>query len=354
MKRKLVAGIMVTAITSSLLAGCGTSSTATSGAATEATSVAAASAETSSVESTASDETNAETTSASDAGTYLVGFANNSDTYNYCAKFRTYLKDATEAKGIEIMVTDAGGDTNVQNGQIDDFIVQNANAVSAISNDLDGSVPALNAAKEAGIPYVSFLTSVSGGDDYDGYIYIGSPNTDAGKAQGEYLVDTLPENAKILYFTGEPNDQQYKDRKQGLTDALAARDDIEILNEYNVKNSKDQALSTAEDCVLSYDSFDAIVCQNDDAALGVVSALKSADLLDSVLVLGVDGSDEALQSIKDGDMAMTALQDAKTQADEGANVFEQLREGTDPKDIDDIYVPFQIVTKDNVDDYLAK
>ena len=47
---------------------------------------------------------------------YLVGFANNSDTYDYCAKFRTYLKDATEAQGIEIMVTDAGGDTNVQNG----------------------------------------------------------------------------------------------------------------------------------------------------------------------------------------------------------------------------------------------
>lgn len=198
--------------------------------------------------------------SAMAADSYLVGFANNSDTYNYCAKFRTYLKEATEAEGIDIMVTDAGGDTNVQNGQIDDFIVQNANAVSAISNDLDGSVPALKAAEDAGIPYISFLTTVSGGDDYDGYIYVGSPNVDAGTAQGEYLVDVLPENAKILYFTGEPNDQQYLDRKQGLTDALAARDDIEILDEYNVKNSKDLGMSTAEDCLMSYDDFDAIVC----------------------------------------------------------------------------------------------
>lgn len=30
--------------------------------------------------------------SAMAADSYLVGFANNSDTYNYCAKFRTYLK----------------------------------------------------------------------------------------------------------------------------------------------------------------------------------------------------------------------------------------------------------------------
>ena len=286
------------------------------------------------------------------AGDYLVGFANNSDTYDYCAKFRAYLKDATEAKGIDIMVTDAGGDTNVQNGQIDDFIVQDANVVSAISNDLDGSVPALKAAEDAGIPYISFLTSVKGGDDYPGYIYVGSQNVDAGKAQGEYLVDALPENAKILYFTGEPNDQQYIDRKQGLTDALKARDDIEILDEYNVKNSKDLGMSPADDCIMSYDHFDAIVCQNDDSALGVVQALKTNDMLGDVLVLGIDGSDPALESIKNGEMAMTAFQDAKAQAEAGTDIFAQLRDGTDPKDIEDVYIPFKIVTSDNVDDYL--
>ena len=284
---------------------------------------------------------------------YLVGFANNSDTYDYCAKFRTYLKDATEAQGIEIMVTDAGGDTNVQNGQIDDFIVQNAQVVSAISNDLSGSVPALKAAIEAGIPYISFLTSVEGGDDYPGYIYVGSPNVEAGKAQGEYLVEVLPEDAKILYFTGEPNDQQYIDRKQGLTDALAARDDIEILDEYNVKNGKDLGMSTAEDCIMSYDHFDAIVCQNDDSALGVVQALKTNDMLDEVLVLGIDGSDPALESIKNGEMAMTALQDAKGQAQAGAEIFAALRDGTDPAEIEDVFIPFQIVTSENVDEYLA-
>ena len=285
--------------------------------------------------------------------TFLVGFANNSDTYNYCAKFRTYLKDATEAEGIEIMVTDAGGDTLVQNDQINDFIVNEAQVVSAISNDLDGSVPALNAAIEAGIPYISFLTSVSGGNDYDGYIYVGSPNVDAGTAQGEYLVEALPENAKILYFTGEPNDQQYIDRKQGLNDALAAREDIEILDEYNVQNSKDLGMSTAEDCLLSYDQIDAIVCQNDDAALGVVQALKTNDALGDILVLGIDGSDDALASIKAGELSMTALQDAKGQAEAGAEIFAQIRDGVDPASIEDVYIPFQIVTADNVDDYLG-
>ena len=286
--------------------------------------------------------------------TMAVGCGTADDTYNYCAKFRSYLKDATEAKGISITVTDAGGDTNVQNGQIDDFIVQNANVVSAISNDLDGSIPALEAAKDAGLPYVSFLTSVSGGDDYDGYIYVGSPNEDAGKAQGEYLCDAFPDGASILYFTGAPNDQQYVDRKKGLEEALKKNPNIKILDEYNVENSKDLGMSTAEDSLLSYDKIDAIVCQNDDGALGVVEALKSAGKLDSIQVLGIDGSDDALQSIQDGEMTMTALQDAKAQAEAGADIFEKLKKGTDPADIEDVNIPFKIVTKDNVADYLSK
>ncbi len=297
-------------------------------------------------------EETADPATGTDGAEFLVGFANNSDTYNYCAKFRTYLKEATEAKGITIMVTDAGGDTNVQNGQIDDFIVQNADVISAISNDLDGSVPALEAAKNAGVPYISFLTSVKGCEDYDKYIYVGSPNYEAGKAQGEYLCTVLPNDAQILYFTGEPNDQQYIDRKQGLVEALEKRADIEILGEYNVMNSKDQGMSNAEDCLMSYDKFDAIVCQNDDAALGVVEALKSAGRLSEILVLGVDGSDEALTSIKNGEMAMTALQDAKAQAEAGADIFEQLRSGVDPAEIEDVFVPFKIVSADNVDEYL--
>ena len=344
MKRKVLKSLLPVVLAAMCLTGCGASGGDT---AAEESQAPAADGEAS------AEQTDSAATDEAAAGeAYLVGFANNSDTYNYCAKFRSYLKEETEAKGIQIMVTDAAGDTNVQNGQIDDFILQNVNVASAISNDSDGSVPALEAAKTAGIPYISFLVAVTGGDDYDGYIYVGSPNTDAGRAQGEYLCEVLPENAKILYFTGEPVDQQYADRKQGLTDALKARSDIEIMDEYNVKNAKDQGMRTTEDCLMSYETIDAIVCQNDDAALGVVEALKSAGRLDGILVLGVDGSDDALAAIKSGEMAMTALQDARAQAQAGADIFEQIKNGTNPADIEDVYVPFKIVTADNVDEYL--
>lgn len=282
---------------------------------------------------------------------FTVGFANNNDVYDYCAKFRDYLVQETEALGMKILVTDAKGDTNVQNGHVDDFIIQEAKVVSAISNDLDGSVVALEAAKEAGIPYISFLTTVNGAQEYDKFIYIGSQNYDAGKLQGEYLLEALPENAKIIYITGQPNDQQYIDRKAGLMDVLDGRDDIEILAEYNSENRKDLGLSITEDCLQAYESFDAIVCQNDDAALGAVEALKSAGRLEGVIIVGLDGSESALLSIEAGELTVSILQDAQAQAKAGAEVFKKIADGVDPATIEDIFVPFKIITIDNVADF---
>ena len=285
---------------------------------------------------------------------FVVGFANNNDVYDYCAKFRDYLKAECEAQGMEVIVTDAGGDTNVQNGQIDDMIVQDCKIISAISNDMDGSVPALEAARAAGLPYVSFLTTIRNADSYDKFIYIGSQNYDAGAMQGEYLVAALPENAKIIYFTGAPNDQQYIDRKAGLMDKLATRADVTVLAEYNVENKKDLGMSTTEDCLQAFEHFDAIVCQNDDSALGVVEALKSAGKLEGVITVGLDGSAAALESVAAGELTMSVLQDAKAQAKAGADVFAQIRDGVDPATIADVFVPFTAITKDNVADYMGK
>ncbi len=293
-------------------------------------------------------------TSAFAEDAFLVGFANNNDVYDYCAKFRDYLKAECEALGMEVIVTDAGGDTNVQNGQIDDMIVQDCKVISAISNDLDGSVPALEAARAADLPYVSFLTTVRNADDYDKFIYIGSQNYDAGVMQGTYLAEALPENAKIIYFTGAPNDQQYIDRKAGLMDTLAARTDVTILAEYNVENKKDLGMSTTEDCLQAFESFDAIVCQNDDSALGVVEALKAAGRMDGIITVGLDGSAAALESIAAGELTMSVLQDAHAQAKAGAEVFAQIRDGVDPATIEDVYVPFAVITMDNVSEYVSQ
>lgn len=345
MKRKL-ALVMVAAMSMMLLA-CGQTANSAQGA-DAGSDIAAEQAEDNGA---ANDASAAAAAGGSETVAFVAGFANNNDVYDYCAKFRDFLVEESEALGINVIVTDAAGDTNVQNGHIDDMVVKGVQVLSAISNDLDGSIPALESARAAGLPYISFLTTIRDADNYPGFIYIGSQNIDAGKMQGQYLAENLPENAKVIYFTGQPNDNQYTDRKEGLMSELAGRSDIEFLAEYNVDNKKDLGMSTTEDCLQAYDHFDAIICQNDDAALGAVEALKSANRLEGVTVIGLDGSDAALESIAAGELSMSVLQDARAQAKAGADVFAQIRDGADPATIEDIYVPFAIITKDNVTEY---
>lgn len=284
---------------------------------------------------------------------YVVGFSNVDDIYDYCAKFRDYLVEECKAQGIELIVTNAGGDANVMNGQIEDMIIQEAKTVSTIACNPDGNVPALEAARTAAIPYVAFLNSITSGKDYDKYIYIGSQNYDAGTMQGKYLSETLPQNAKVIFLTGSLSNQENLDRKNGMMDALKGRTDIEFIAEYDVDSKKDLAMSTTEDCMQAFAKFDAIVCQNDDAALGAVEALKAAGRLEGVITVGLDGSDAALSSILSGELSMSVLQNARAQAKAGAQVFAQLRDGADPASIEDIYVPFEIITKENAANFKA-
>ena len=282
---------------------------------------------------------------------FVIGFSNMNDIYPYCIKFRDYLVEFSEAEGMKVLIADAAGDAATQNGQVDNFILQGVDVVTAITIDLDASIPAVNATENAGLPFISYLTNVRDNGGYDGYIYIGSENYEAGLLQGQYLAGVLPENAQILYQTGNPNDSQYSARKQGLLDGLADRADVTIAAEVATMNQKDQGITVMEDWMQVYEKIDCVVAQNDDSILGAIEAMKAAGRLEGVITVGLDGSDDALASIEADELTMSVLQDAKGQAEAAVAIFKQLRDGVDPTTIEDANVPFQTITKDNVGDY---
>jgi len=104
--------------------------------------------------------------------------------------------------------------------------------------------------------------------------------------------------------------------------------------------------------IQAYEKFDAICCQNDDSALGAIEALKAANRLEGVYVVGLDGGDPALASIQSGELAATAYQDAEGQAEALVEICKRIIEGEDPTVIEDIVIPFKMVTLENVQDFI--
>ncbi|MBQ2813311.1 MAG: substrate-binding domain-containing protein, partial [Clostridia bacterium] len=93
-------------------------------------------------------------------------------------------------------------------------------------------------------------------------------------------------------------------------------------------------------------------CCNDTMALGALQAVINADKLGKIIVVGTDGSAEALESIRAGQLSATVAQDP---AEIGATSLREMVEAVkDKPEIDPnktpqtIPVDSYIVTKENV------
>ena len=100
-----------------------------------------------------------------------------------------------------------------------------------------------------------------------------------------------------------------------------------------------------EDWIQKYPEFDAVVSSNDEMALGAIEALKAANIED-VVVLGLDATDDARAEIKAGTMSGSLKQDAVIIANTSADLAVKAAQG---EEIEDTYVDWVMITKDNVD-----
>jgi inositol transport system substrate-binding protein len=99
--------------------------------------------------------------------------------------------------------------------------------------------------------------------------------------------------------------------------------------------------------------FDAIISNNDEMAIGALQAMKSAGVdTKAAVVGGVDATQDALASMKAGDLKVTVFQNAAGQGKGAVDAALALAAG---KTVDkSIYVPFELVTPANIDQYNKK
>jgi inositol transport system substrate-binding protein len=283
-----------------------------------------------------------------EAKKFVVGYSNLADT-DVFTKFRKdeFDKYVKADPNVKVIYTDANGDINKQLDQIDNFIAQKVDAMVLVPVDYDGIVPGVKKANEAGIPVIALGIESNGGN----YTFVGSQNLDAGRMQGEFMKENLPQNAKILYLQGTPGLSHSTERWNGFKEALLdQRSDVTVLANLSGNYERAKGMQITEDWIQTFPQFDAIIAANDQMALGAIQALKTANRLVGVLVSGVDGTPDANNAIKAGEMAQSVFQNAAGQAEKAYQTLQDIMKGqTPPKEA---LVPFESITKDNVDKYL--
>lgn len=289
-------------------------------------------------------------------GSFDVGYVNLANTDVFCMSRIDALNAAIEGTDISVSYSDGNNDPQKQVDFANSFLAKGVDALILVPSDSEAIVPAVTAANGANVPVICLGIKANSGE----YTFVGSENYEAGHLQGEYMAEVLPENANILYCAGTAGLEHSADRRQGFQDALAeaGRDDVTILADQDGDYVKDEAMRICDAWIQTYSdgaggvTFDAIVCANDQMALGCMESLRGAGILTEageILISGVDGTDEAVQAVADGYLAQTVLQDAPGQAEACLGVLEQLQNGETPES--EILVPFQSITADNVADY---
>ena len=156
------------------------------------------------------------------------------------------------------------------------------------------------------------------------------------------------EYAELL---GRESDTNAQVRTKGFHAVLDRDAKLKLVSAQSANWSQSEAFSKTETVLQAHGTIGGIIAGNDTMALGAIAAIRSAGLKD-IVVVGFDGSPDAIAAIDAGQMQATALQPAvliSRMAVDEANAF--LKSGSTGKPEMQV-IPCDLVTKANAANYV--
>lgn len=259
-------------------------------------------------------------------------------------------KATAEELGYEATVAAHKGDTNVESNLVDAAITNGAKAVILDPANADGSVGVVRKATEAGIPVFLVNAEIN-----ESGIAIGQlvSNNAQGAALGAVTWQGLVgDEAKFVEFFGNPADNNAATRSNGYNTALDQYPGLEKVAQEVANWDRTQGYNKMQSIIQANPVIDAVISGNDEMALGAIAALKEAGKLDGVIIGGFDGSPDAVDAVKSGEMAYTVLQPVAVFSREAVIQADHYIKNGEPMVADEKQLfDCLLITPDNVGDY---
>lgn len=324
MRKKFLAGLLVTAMVASMTA-CGSDPTANNNASSDKGS------------------------SSSDSGKKKVGISMPTKSLERWNRDGSYLEEQFKKEGYDVEITYSDNDTDQQVNDIQNMISDHVDilVVGAIDGDTLSTV--LADAKDQNIPVISYDRLIMNTDAIS--YYVSFDNYKVGQLQGQYIVDTLKlDGSKKKYnmeiTAGDPADNNATFFYNGAMDTLKKYIDNGTVNIVSKQQdfesvatpqwSTDEALNRMQNILSSYyadgkNQLDIALCSNDSTALGVTQAIESDYAgKNTPLITGQDGDVANLKNILDGKQAMTVYKAVANEAVVTLELVKSVLDGQTP------------------------
>lgn len=266
--------------------------------------------DTSAAEETADQENG---TDSSESEKFTIGFATKGMFSPFFGKMEVAAKEYCEEKGIELVFQAPDVETNVtrQIEILENFIASGVDAIIFAPCDATMLNSTIKKANDAGIPVILTNDTLDDADlEAQGgsyYSYVGTAQYDAGKLGGEWLAEKFPDGGQIATLGLVEGVTAGVDRVNGFMDQLP--DTFEYVSHQPADAERAKAYNVTQDYLTAYPELKFIFAACDEMAMGAVEAVEEAGKSGEIVVVGLDGNDDAVEAVEAGRLSATIVQD---------------------------------------------
>ncbi|WP_027811285.1 sugar ABC transporter substrate-binding protein [Burkholderia cenocepacia] len=240
-------------------------------------------------------------------------------------------------------------DTANQIRIVEQMIVSKVDAIVLAPADSKALVPVVKKAVDAGIVVVNIDNRL----DPDvlksknlNVPFVGPDNRKGARKIGDYLAKRLKAGDQVGIVEGVSTTTNAQQRTAGFQDAMKAGG-MKVVSVQSGEWEIDKGNAVAAAMLNEYPNLKALLCGNDNMAIGAVSAVRAAGKQGKVLVVGYDNINAIKPMLKDGRVLATADQYAAKQAvfgiDTALKAIAEHRKQADMSGV--VETPVDLVTK---------
>jgi inositol transport system substrate-binding protein len=281
---------------------------------------------------------------------------------NFLTVLRNGMIDyAGTLDGVEVQVEDAQNDVGRQLNQIENFIASGVDAIIVNPVDTSATQAMSDAAAAANVPLVYVNREPVNVDTLPAnQAFVASDERESGTLEAFEICKLLRSQGKggganVIVMMGQLSNQAAQQRTKDVHDVVGIDmcSFMTIVEEQTGNWSRVEGADLMTNWLSAGIEFDAVISNNDEMAIGAIQALKAAGYdMDSLIVAGIDATQDALAAMKAGDLDVTVFQDAAGQGRGAVDTARELARGATVEQ--KVWIPFELVTPANLDRYLAR
>ncbi|MEV6844309.1 ABC transporter substrate-binding protein [Actinoplanes sp. NPDC051411] len=239
-----------------------------------------------------------------DLKTAKVGFSQSEKEANPFRITETQsIKDEAAKLGItNLTATNANSEFNKQISDVEQMIDSGVQVLVIAPLNSDGWDSVFAKASAKHIPIITIDRKINATPCKDYLTFIGSDFAEQGKRAADEMAKALGNKGKVAILLGAPGNNVTTLRTSGFKDEIAkVAPDVKIVFEQTGNFAREDGQKVTEQLLQSNPDINGIYGENDEMALGAVTALKGAGKkAGDVKVVSVDGTKSAVQNIVDG------------------------------------------------------